>query len=111
MYTLHAEIKCNVFAFLDDCIYEDDEEPTDLDYEADNLCKAFITLYILSEGIDDIKIKDGGKDGLKAYIKKLVYLKRHEPDTYRKLEEGEKVVVIQPTECKNSADVPTEPFR
>ena len=94
MYTLHAEIKCNVFAFLDDCIYEDDEEPTDLNYEADCLCKAFITLYILSEGIDDIKIKDGEKDGLKAYIKKLVYLKRHEPDTYRKLEEREKVVMI-----------------
>lgn len=86
MYTLHAEIKCNVFRFLDDYISEYSEEPTDLDYEADYLCKDFISLYILSEGIDDIKIKDEEIDGLKAHIKKLVYLKRHEPDTYKKLE-------------------------
>lgn len=88
MYTLHARIKCNedyIFGYLDNMIDKDDEEPTDLDYEADYLCKDFINEYIISDGVENIKIKDKEVNELKSYIKHLVYLKRHKPKTYKKL--------------------------
>lgn len=114
MYTLHAEIKCDldyIFIFVDNYIDENKEEPTDLDHEADYLCRDFIDEYIIADGVDNIKIDDKELAELKTCIKLLVYLKRHNPDFYEKLDPTELTPEWQPTECKNSAGVPTESFR
>lgn len=89
MVTLHTKIKCEesaIFEYLDNHIDENEEEPTDLDAEADWFCEEFINMYIISDGVIDIKIKDEDIDRLESYMKYLTYLKRHEPNTYKKLE-------------------------
>lgn len=97
MTILHAEIECSEIAIFEwlDIHVDEDEEPTDLDAEVDWFCEDFINTYIISNGTIGIKVKDEDINKLKSYMKHLTYLKRHKPNTYKKLEEGDSITRIR----------------
>jgi len=75
-----------IFEFLDHPLHEEDE-PTDLDAEAENFCYAFIEDNYLDEDDDVDPTEVKGFNELKEKIKAYLFLKRHNPEEYKRLEE------------------------
>ena len=75
-----------LFDYLNDV---NENEPTDLDAEAEELCLDFIETNLADgEGFvaEEETTKCDGFNELKSRIKNYVYLKRHTPVIYRRLE-------------------------
>lgn len=90
--TLEISLKTEVqdfqiFDFLD--LLPAEDEPTDLDSEAEEVCIQFIFTNYL-EGCDNDNVDStefGGFNEIKLKIKNYLSLKRHNPDLYKKLDD------------------------
>ena len=86
-YCLKAEFnEIRLFDYLNDV---DEKEPTDLDAEAEKLCLDFIDMSLADgEGFiaEEETTECDGFDELKSRIKNYIYLKRHTPIIYWRLE-------------------------
>lgn len=77
-----------IFDFLDRLPYEDDQdEPTDLNEEAEGLCSEFILITYLGEWDDIDPTKFDGFNEIKLKIESYLFLKRHNPDLYKELDD------------------------
>ena len=78
----------DILSYID--FYVGEDEPTDLDSEAEEISIKFIHDYNSNEMLyfNEKKFKEtAGFKELKSQIKKYIHLKRYEPDTFERLYE------------------------